>query len=758
MQVEMQPRRGRSVRMENAFWKITNLADHEINLVQSESGERRQISEATWVSGVQHGVIEMLGSRRPDLGDRDSLHAGIFMRRAKAVWCVKVIRDGVLHLSNTETKETDRLTMQQWQEGCFRGEIDMMGTPSAELPQRIRDLISVPVTNLPTLMLDYVSWAQTFVDAWRNPDLFYREHLPDVAESERLRPRRLSKARLDPFLRVVADATGRDKPGASTFCKWLVKIDLAGGDIRAVAPRFDLRGPHHRYMAPRVEEWLMEAIDRVWLRRIKSKKKHVFDALGDAVGDWNQANPEYRLELPSEGHVNRYIRDTVDRYVAVARRKGKDAADLEFRQVGEGPVTTYFLERVEMDHTRSDLEILHDNGKVKLGRPWITVALDHYTRLPIGIAVHFLDQSVAAVFQALRNMMTPKGYMSRLVPEIDYTYPSGVPVTAFMDRGSDWDSDQVRNALGCFGMIPEYEPVGCPFYKGAIERWNRTLQEEVSHTVPGATPPWDIDGYVWDGEGKAYLTFSAYVRRVWRWVTMIYAKTWHRGIKGVPLDRWKESISRRLPRGLRKEDDLSILCNRVAECGVSNKGVEHEGLSWGGKYIEKIMANPAFRPGMKVKIRIDDEDVQNAWVINPFTAANEKLDPVLKTYMPGLNWYAHDMARKDSTVREKTARKESSMNASKKRQRLQAEGLLEGGKASGKAQNAAARYMGIGSRAPCGDSTGSVLPDPDAAVACKAGDTAVGTSAPFAAAIPVPIESAPAAPAPARMTRRVRNH
>jgi putative transposase len=346
------------------------------------------------------------------------------------------------------------------------------------------------------------------------------------------------------------------------------------------------------------------------------------------------------------------------------------------------------------------------------------------------------------------------------VHEIDYNYPSGVAIKVFMDRGSDWDSDQVRYVLGSFGTIAEYEPVACPFYKGAIERWNRTLQEEVSHTAPGATPPWDIDGYVWDGEGKAYLTFSAYVRRLWRWVTMIYAKTWHRGIGDVPLNRWKESVARKTPRGLRSKDDLSILCNRVADCGVSNKGVEHEGLSWGGKYIEKIMAHPSFRPGMKVKIRIDDEDVQNAWVINPFTAANEKLDPVLKTYMPGLNWYAHDMARKDSAVREKTARKESSMVASKRRQRLQAERLIEDGKPSGKAQTAAGRYMGVGSRAPCGDSTGGVLPDPDAAVSDFTGDCAVAASAEIAAAVPETLEvaPAPAAAAPARMTRRVRNH
>ena len=145
---------------------------------------------------------------------------------------------------------------------------------------------------------------------------------------------------------------------------------------------------------------------------------------------------------------------------------------------------------------------MDDKGKVKLGRPWVTTALDHYTRMPVGLVVHFLDQSVSAVFLCLRNMMMPKDFLRKLVPEIDYDYPFGVPVLPFMDRGPDWDTENVRFVLGTFGMVPQYEPVGCPNFKGAIERWQRTTQEEVDHTLPGATPPWSTDGYVWDEDGE----------------------------------------------------------------------------------------------------------------------------------------------------------------------------------------------------------------------------------------------------------------
>ena len=711
-----EPRRGMSIKMGDVFWKVDRLAEGAVHLVQPETGERLELTLAQWVSGVGTGVVEVLSSKRAPLGHRDDLRAGLRMRFDDETWKVQVVKDGVLHLVNAASDTTKTVTFAEWQKGCFEGAIDMLGNASAELPDSIRDLLAIPLTSFPKLMQDYVRWATVFVAAYRDPRGFYREHLPDLPEKERSYPHFLSRKWLEPFLRAVASATGEDKPGASTFCKWLAKIALADGDMRAVAPRFDCKGPHDRYMSPRVEAWLVEAIDRVWLRRVKSRKKHVFEALGYEVDAWNAANPDYPVLMPTEGHVNRYIRETVDRYVCAVRRKGIKEARKEFRQVGEGPKTTYFLERVEMDHTRANVDVLHDEGKVKLGRPWITAALDHYTRLPIGVVVHFLDQSVAAVFLGLRNMMMPKGFLPKLVPEIDYEYPSGVCLNAFMDRGTDWDSDSVRFVLGTFGVIPQYEPVACPNFKGAIERWNATLQHEVSHTLPGATPPWSTDGYVWDDEGKAHITLSAFVRRLWRWVTMVYAKTWHRGIEDVPLERWKSSVARKMPRALRPKDDLNVLLTRIVECGVSNKGVEHEGLRWGGAAIERIMANPAFRPGMKVRVRIDDLDVQNAWVINPWTAVDEKLEPILKSYMAGLNWYAHDVARKDRLEKGKEARKESSMVRSKHRMRTQAEEFMDGKKGGGKPRIAAARVLGIGSRTPAGDLTWAECwpADPDA--------------------------------------------
>jgi putative transposase len=235
---------------------------------------------------------------------------------------------------------------------------------------------------------------------------------------------------------------------------------------------------------------------------------------------------------------------------------------------------------------------------------------------------------------------------------------------------------------------------------------------------------------------------------------MIYAKEWHRGIQDVPLNRWKESVARKMPRALRKKDDLNVLLTRIAECAVTVKGVESEGLRWGGKALERIMAHPAFRADMRVKVRIDDLDVQNAWVINPWTGADEKLEPVFKDYMSGLNWYAHDVARKDRLETGKGVRKESSMSRSKKRHREEAQEFIDGKKGGNRPRVAAVRVLGIGSRTPSGDDLGGVLPDPGIPSAWQ-------PPAPLDMSVPAPDATVAAAvprvgPRPA--PRRVPNH
>ncbi len=681
------------------------------------------------------------------------LRRGVYMRRANGVWMVKLLSNGVIHLEKPDTGEVDRINLKQWNIECSSGTTRMVGGPDAELSETDRALRKIAISDLPGNVQMSSLQKDFFVSAFNDPSGFYRTYMPDLPRERRCHPNK-SKAQLVPFSHLVndafllehkvrmiqvferSDATARPRtkrqrdlmpvpthflraPAFSTYCKWIGEAEavvLRNGapDSRLNASRYHDRGPPARRMAPQVEEWLNEIIDTQWLTTAQKPKSVVFRKLKNHVAKHNEKYPDQPLTAPSERHVRKYITETVSKETAVRRRKGDHAADDLFKPVGEGPAARWLLDVVEVDHTPADVDVCDDVTGIKLGRPTITTALDRYSRAPVGIHVHFDGPSLGAVMTVLKDVMTMKDYLKGWLPDVKGEYPCyGRPQTFFFDRGSDFDNDYVQEVMGAFDIVCEYEPVGCPNYKGKLERWHRTMAEQVAHTLPGATPPRDKDGeFRRDPDGNAYITFSAFYRRLWRWIVTVYMHSPHRGLRTTPMLKWIEGTNRRLPRPLPPRDELGILLNRVEYLMPSNRGVQWKHLRWNGDVLRNIISHPAYKKGDRVKVRIDDSNIGIAWVVDPVTRRQVQLEPVMKDYMPGLSLYQHRMAMLYCDEHMEGARDADSLLAATEALDAEADELLMGNRTRKKNIKAMARY-----RRPRG---GRVVREPVAAAPASA--------------------------------------
>ncbi len=678
----------------------------------------------------------------------DRLRRGSFIRRAdNIVWQVKLLKDGVLHLERAETGETDRLSLQQYEDGCFEGIIEPVRDPEAVVPEERQVLLKVPFRELPPKMVATALHKDFYLSAFQDPRAFCAKHFLGQDFGKWLMRPNKGRAFITPFSRLVHEAFLRERlpevqasferaleleqqrigkllpeqkrqlpvkllkaPRPSTYISWISEWEnSACQDKRLLADRFSDRGPDKRTMSPLLEEWLNETIDEVWLQPMKRKKVTVFKRLSSRVRKWNRENPERQIKMIGQRHVSRYISEEINQETVVRRREGDEAADRRFKQVGEAPETEHILEVVEVDHTRADVDVLDDLTLRKLGRPWVTTAFDRHSRMVVGLHVHFDGPSLGAVMQCLRNTMMPKHFLRELCPDVDYDYPAaGVPVAFFFDRGSDFDTDHVRDIGLTFDIRVDYAPVECPETKGKTERWHRTMAEEVAHPLPGATPPADENGYRRDKDGRAYITFSGFVRRLWFWIVMVYARSHHRGLGDTPLKVWNQSAAQRLPRPLRKKEDLDVLLQRVELLTPSNQGVRWKHLRWNGQPIRDIMGHPGFRRGNRVKIRIDENDLARAWVIDPVTGVPHLLDPVRES-MRGLTLYRHRMALLWADENLDGARDDESLLAAQDAMLAEEEALLEANVGSRtRSQAALARHRGVGASAPAGSDTGSV--------------------------------------------------
>lgn len=135
----------------------------------------------------------------------------------------------------------------------------------------------------------------------------------------------------------------------------------------------------------------------------------------------------------------------------------------------------------QVDHTRADVLVVDPSGEV-LGRPWLTIVVDTYSRCIMGIHLGFDAPSSAVVCLALRHAILPKQYSSAYELQGNWgTY--GLPQYLYTDGGKDFRSqhlEQVATELGIALCLRRKPSDG-----GIVERPFGTLNTQFFSSLPG---------------------------------------------------------------------------------------------------------------------------------------------------------------------------------------------------------------------------------------------------------------------------------
>ncbi|MGU5121566.1 transposase family protein, partial [Escherichia coli] len=103
-----------------------------------------------------------------------------------------------------------------------------------------------------------------------------------------------------------------------------------------------------------------------------------------------------KLRVPARNTVALRIASLDPRKV-IRRREGQDAArDLQ-GVGGEPPAVTAPPEQVQIDHTVIDLIVVDDRDRQPIGRPYLTLAIDVFTRCVLGMVVTLEAPSAVSV-------------------------------------------------------------------------------------------------------------------------------------------------------------------------------------------------------------------------------------------------------------------------------------------------------------------------------------------------------------------------
>lgn len=199
------------------------------------------------------------------------------------------------------------------------------------------------------------------------------------------------------------------------------------------------------------------------------------------------------------------------------------------------------LELVQMDHCRVDCEVVDEKYRLPIARPWLTLAIDVYTRVVLGFYLSLDSPSALSNAMCLIHAVSPKKMWLEKYKILDVEYPFyGLPLRIHVDNGKDFRSHAFIYGCAQYGIKLTWRPPATPHNGAHIERFFGTLMKKV-RALPGATMSSVAEKKNYSNIAVPAMTIS----ELREWITEqigIYHKEKHEGLGCSPLYQWEESF------------------------------------------------------------------------------------------------------------------------------------------------------------------------------------------------------------------------
>lgn len=211
------------------------------------------------------------------------------------------------------------------------------------------------------------------------------------------------------------------------------------------------------------------------------------------------------------------------------------------------------LDIIQIDHTKVDIILVDEENREPIGRPFITVAIDVYSRMMYGFYISLEAPSYFSVGQCLLNAILPKDDLLAKY-KVEGEYPVyGLPRKVHMDNGKDFTSISLRNFCQEFRIEDRYRPVARPEFGGAVERVLGTYMKKM-HALPGTTRSNIFKKGSYDSEAEAAMTIDELEEWYLDFVINVYHKTEHSSIFMTPEEKFYQGLY-----GVGKEKSIPFL-------------------------------------------------------------------------------------------------------------------------------------------------------------------------------------------------------
>lgn len=379
--------------------------------------------------------------------------------------------------------------------------------------------------------------------------------------------------------RFAIETYAREKGvGYATLYRWY-KAFNAYNTLSALIPK--QRGWHkgQSRLNPKIDNIIQEAIQQYYLSGQRLSQKKVIQQI-HVICLQNGIKP------PAENSIRKRINELSEKEV-LNKRGYKEKARNKFQPKPKHfPNVSYPLDVIQIDHTQVDLILVDDKTRQPIGRPWLTLAIDVYSRMICGYYLSLDAPSETSVGLCVSHAVLPKESWLEAKKIGGKWEVWGLPNKIHVDNGSDFRSNTFRRACAEYGINLEFRPVRTPHYGGHIERLIGTFMKEV-HQLSGTTFSNVKHKDNYDSEKNASLTFDEFETWLLQQIVNVYHKRIHSALEMSPEAKWEEgifgtdeAIGRGLPPIPSSPETLMLDFMPYAERTIQNTGVTWDGLRY----------------------------------------------------------------------------------------------------------------------------------------------------------------------------------
>jgi len=428
--------------------------------------------------------------------------------------------------------------------------------------------------------------------------------------------------------------------------------------IASILPRKRGRIKGEVRIAQQAEKIIQEAIEKHYLTKIKPSVQYVINVVFSECLKKN-------LTPPSKNTIRNRI-NQISEYQRAKRRGSSSDFRTKHHPTPGKYIAKYPLEVIQIDHTKMDIMVVDEETRQSIGRPYITVAIDIFSRMITGFHMSLDAPSGLSVAMCVANSVLPKNKWL-MEMGIDSSWDIwGVMDILHADNGPDFRAEALIEACAMNLIDLRLRPVKKAHFGGHIERIIGTLMHTV-HSIPGTTFSNIQERFEYDSEGNACMTFNELELWIATFITKIYHKRKHSIIKMSPESKWNEGIFGTpenhgigLPPIPADPQTLMIDFMPLSKRKIRKTGVHINNLQYYDFVLRPFIGEKDLKTGKSKEytFRIDPNDISYIWFHDDASRIYHKIS-LANRAIPSMSLSEYNALKAKLTPQQKAATMDS---------------------------------------------------------------------------------------------------